>query len=126
MDGNDNGGIFKGDGSMITIKTNEKGIELDKNGNIELLDGLDACVQDVQSRVLFNQGENPYDLTDGINYDGDLLGKFGGEEYIKNVYSKQIGKSEDITEVANIEIVRGDKSFSVNAEIKTIYGVTNV
>ena len=126
MDGNDNGGIFKGDGSMITIKTNEKGIELDKNGNIELLDGLDACVQDVQSRVLFNQGENPYDLTDGINYDGDLLGKFGGEEYIKNVYSKQIGKSEDITEVANIEIVRGDKSLSVNAEIKTISGVTNV
>lgn len=42
---------------MITIKTNEKGIELDKNGNIELLDGIDACVQDVQSRVLFNQGK---------------------------------------------------------------------
>lgn len=111
---------------MITIKTNEKGIELDKNGNIALLDGLDACVQDVQSRVLFNQGENPYDLTDGINYDDDLLGKFGGEEYIKNIYVKEIAKSEDITSVSNIEIARGEKSFSVNAEINTIYGSANV
>lgn len=110
---------------MITIKEDDKGIVIDKNGNIALLDGIDALAQDVTSRLLLNQGENPFNLDEGINYQDDILGKFGGEEYVRNIYRERIAESDEITEVQNVQVNRGDNNtLNVSAEVFNIYGVT--
>ena len=112
---------------MITIEEDEKGIVIDDNGNIALLSGIEALAQDVQTRILFNQGENPFDLNEGINYQDDVLGKFGGNEYIKNIYTQRIGESDEITSVQNVILSRGEAGvLNISADIDTIYGVTNV
>lgn len=110
---------------MITIQTDDKGIVV-KNGDIQLLTGIEALAQDVQYRVLFNQGENPYDQSEGINYDGDVFGKFGGEEFLRNIYSEVIGNSSEITSVQNITFSRKDGVMTVNATCDTIFGEVNV
>lgn len=110
---------------MITIKEDEKGIVIDEYGNIALLSDIDALAQDVKTRLLLNQGENPYNLDEGINYQDDILGKFGGEEYVRNIYKARIEENDEITEVQNIQVERGEgNTLSVSAEVYNIYGVT--
>lgn len=110
---------------MSTIALNQFGIVV-QNGSIRTLDGVDAVAQDVQSRILFNKGENPYDLQDGIDYDTDIFGKYGGEEYLRNIYRDRIGDSPEITDVRNIQFSRVNGAINVSAEVQTIYGVINV
>lgn len=109
-----------------TIALNERGIVLDSAGNIKILSGVEAVAQDVKSRILFNKGENPYDLQDGIAYDSDVFGKFGGEEYLREIFSRQIGASDEITDVRNVRFTRNGNALEVSAEVFTIYGVVNV
>lgn len=112
---------------MITIKLNQNHeIELDTNGNIVLADGIEAVANDVQCRVLFNQGENPYDLQEGINYNDNVLGKFGGEDFIKEMYKKVIANAEDIVSVQNVQLKRSGSNLEITADVNTIYGVVNV
>lgn len=110
---------------MSTIALNERGIVIE-NGSIKTLSGVEAVAQDVQSRILFNKGENPYNMQDGINYDTDVFGKYGGEEYLRNIYRDRIGDSPEITDVRNIQFTRGDRTINISAEVQTIYGVINV
>lgn len=110
---------------MITIKEDEKGIVVDRNGNIALLEGIDALAQDVQTRILLNQGENPFNLDEGINYQDDVLGKFGGEAYIRNIYRDRIAESDEITEVQNIQLkLNENNTLNISAEVYNIYGVS--
>lgn len=110
---------------MSTIALNERGIVVE-NGSIKMLSGVDAVARDVQSRILFNKGENPYDLQDGIDYDTDVFGKYGGEEYLRNIYRDRIGDSPEITDVRNIQFTRRNGAINISAEVQTIYGVVNV
>lgn len=109
----------------LTIALNKRGIVLDK-GSIKTLSGVEAVAQDIQTRILLNKGENPYNMQDGIDYDTEVFGKYGGEEYLRNIYRDRIGDSPEITDVRNILFTRENGTVNVSAEVQTIYGVVNV
>jgi hypothetical protein len=106
-----------------------KTLKLDKNNNliisqknINVIDGIDACSQDCINRLGLIQGENPYNIDEGIDYFGEILGIIGNNEYYKDVFTNRIKENEEITEVNNIEISKDNNELKVEISINSIYG----
>ena len=112
---------------MKTIELNENhNMIIDNLGNIATINNVEALAQDLSTSLLMNQGENPFDTNEGINYDDNILGKMGGIDYLKDQFLNRINENEEVVNVANIEIRNVDKTLQVQTDINTIYGAINL
>lgn len=107
-----------------------KTLQIDKNNNlvmvqgrITVIDGIEACAQDTRTRVGICKGENPYNTEQGADYFNEILGKIGGEEYIRENIRSRILDNEEIVKINNMKVSRDKTTTSVTAEISSIYGV---
>ena len=99
---------------------------IDNQGNISTIENVDALAQDLSTSLLLNQGENPFNTNEGINYDDNILGKMGGIDYLKDQFLNRINENEEVVNVVNITIKNIDTTLQVETNINTIYGAINI
>lgn len=111
---------------MQTLKLDENNnLVLDKN-NLQILNGIEACAQDTRTRVGICRGENPYNTSQGADYFGEILGKMGGQGYVRDIIRERIGDNEEIVQINSLEIFHNKETMQVVAEISSIYGVFTI
>ena len=108
-------------------------LQIDDNNNLVIegktmtvVSGITACAQDVRTRIGLCRREDPYDIDRGIDYFGEILGKYGGLEYIRNVIRERIMDSDEILGVANLNITKDGDTTKIDTEIISTYGVINL
>jgi hypothetical protein len=107
---------------MKTVFLDENNNIVLKAGNIQLKDGIEALAQDIKTRVGLYHGENRFDITEGIEYDNEILGKFGGMEYYRQIIRNRIEGAQEVEGVKRITLEKIGTQLKVTADIKSIYG----
>mgnify|MGYP004647373645 FL=1 len=108
---------------MKTLKIDDNNNLVISQNNLQIIDGIDACAQDTKTRVGLVMGENPSDITEGIDFYNEVLGKLGGTDYILEAVRKRILANTEIVNVNSLNFVKKDNSLILTAKISTIYGV---
>ncbi|MBQ3311689.1 hypothetical protein IJG72_06390 [bacterium] len=107
---------------MKTVFLDENNNIVLKAGNIQLKDGIEALAQDIKTRVGLYRGENRFDITEGIDFDNEVLGKFGGVEYYRQIIRNRIEDAQEVEGVKRITLEKIGTQLKVTADIKSIYG----
>ena len=110
--------------SMQTLRLDDGNNLVIADKGLVVIDGADACAQDTKTRIGLVRGENPYDTTEGVDYYNELLGKMGGEAYIRADISKRIMANDEIIGIRRMTIDEDRETHvtTLTAEIATIYG----
>lgn len=107
---------------MQTVWLDENNNIVLRAGNIQLKNGIEALAQDIKTRVGLYKGENRFDITEGIEYDNEMLGKFGGIEYYRQVIRNRIEGAPEVEGVKRITVEKKGTQLTVTADIQSIYG----
>jgi hypothetical protein len=110
---------------MKTLKLDKNNNLLINQSNLEIIEGIEACGQDLTNRLSLVKGESPYNIDDGINYYGEILGTIGNDDYYKDVFRRRILENEEITDVSNVNITRDNNELKLTIDVNTIYGDIN-
>ena len=107
---------------MKTVALDEHNNLIVKNGSLQEKEGIEALAQDIKTRVGLYKGENRFDLSEGIDYDNDMLGKFAGFDYYRQAIRNRIEGNEEVEGVKDrlVSFINGE--VEVVADIKSIYG----
>ena len=92
-------------------------------GNLSVLNDIEACAQNTKTRLGLYRGENPLNQEEGIDYDNSVLGKAGGESYVKNIIQNRILDSDEIRNVASLTLTQDRDTLVCEAMVNSIYGV---
>ena len=112
---------------MKTISLdNNNNILLDSYGNIAFKENSQALAQDIANELSLCLGENPYNTQEGINYDDDVLGVFGGYEFLEEQFKNRILENEEVITVSDININYNNNQLQITSNINSIYGAINV
>ncbi len=107
---------------MKTIFLDENNNLVLRAGNLQSKEGIEALAQDIKTRVGLYRGENRFDINEGIEYDNELLGKFGGVEYYRQTIRNRIESAEGVEGVKRITVDKDGTKLTVTVDIKSIYG----
>ena len=107
---------------MQTVGLDENNNLTIKQGNLTVKDGIIALAQDVKTRVGLYKGENLFDILEGIDYDNEMLGVFGGYDYYKQLIRNRILGNPEVVSVSNVEITRTGGQLNATADVQSIYG----
>lgn len=107
---------------MKTVYLDENNNLVLKSGSLQLKNGINALAQDIKTRVGLCRGENRFDILEGIDYDNEMLGKFGGQEFYRQTIRNRIIGNPEVEGVREIEFQKSGTQLTVTAEIKSIYG----
>lgn len=111
---------------MQTLQLDEHNNLVISNTSLNVIDGIEACAQDTKTRVGLCFGENPYDVTEGIDYFNDILGRLGGLDYVREAIRKRILASDEIVQIENMETKAHNGELDVVVNISSIYGVFEI
>lgn len=112
---------------MNTIGIDDKNcIYLDDFGNIVIKENAEALAQDISTSLSLCNGENPYNINEGIDYDNQILGKLGDFNFIRSEIVNRILENPEVNTVDKIEISYNNNILNVNTNINSIYGNINV
>lgn len=95
------------------------------NNSLQLKSEIDACAQDAKTRVGLYLGENQFNLDEGIDYDNEVLGKAGGENYFRAAIVNRL-KNEEIRSIFGVSIEKVNDTLQVETEMDTIYGIVRL
>lgn len=107
---------------METIFLDENNNIVLKSGGFQKKDKIEALAQDIKTRVGLYKGENRFDTSEGIDYDNEMLGKYGGQEYYKQAIRNRIVGNEEVEGVKKVEVSKAGTQLTITADIKSIYG----
>lgn len=107
---------------METIFLDDKNNLVLKNGSLQKKEGVEALAQDIKTGVGLYLGENRFDITEGIDYDNTMLGKFAGKEYYAQTIRNRIEGIEEVEGVKKIDVKFEGNVVEVVADVKSIYG----
>lgn len=107
---------------MQTVGLDENNNIVIKQGNITVKDGIDALAQDIKTRVGLYKGENLFDISEGIDYDNQVLGVIAGYNFYEELIKNRILGNPEVKTVSNIELSRQGRQLNATAEIQSIYG----
>lgn len=107
---------------MKTVYLDENNNLVLKSGSLQLKEGINALAQDIKTRVGLCRGENRFDILEGIDYDNEMLGKFGGQEFYRQTIRNRIIGNPEVEGVKEIELQKSGTQLTITAEIKSIYG----
>lgn len=111
---------------MQTLQLDETNQLVVTQGSLSVISGVNACAQDLRTRVSLYAGENPFDTAAGIDFDTQLLGKMGGLDYIRDQVRGRILESEEVTGIVRMDVSREKDVMTVSSDINTIYGEVNI
>lgn len=111
---------------MQTVYLDEKNNLVLKSGSLQLKEGINALAQDIKTRVGLCRGENRFDILEGIDYDNEMLGKFGGAEFYKQTIRNRIAGNPEVEGVKSIELKKDGTQLTITADIKSMYGVFEI
>lgn len=107
---------------MQTVGLDENNNLIIKQGNLTIKEGIYALAQDVKTRVGLYKGENLFDISEGIDYDNEVLGVFGGKDFYAQLIKNRILGNPEVTTVSNVEITRTGRQLNATADVQSIYG----
>lgn len=108
---------------MTTLGLDENNNLIISQGRLVVKEGLKALAQDTRTRLCMCKGENPYNKEEGIDFDNEMLGKFGGINYYKQaIRNRLLDHSENITNINKITIEKEDDGLVITAEIESNLG----
>ena len=107
---------------MQTVGLDENNNLIIKQGNLTIKEGINALAQDVKTRVGLCKGENLFDISEGIDYDNEVLGVFGGKDFYAQLIKNRILGNPEVTTVSNVEITRTGRQLNATADVQSIYG----
>ena len=110
---------------MKTLYLNDNWeLELDEEGNIKTIEGAEALSQDLQSELKLYKGEDTFDTEKGIDWNDDILGIMGGEDYIREQISRVILDNEEVVEIIEQNITKDieNNKIEITNKINSIYG----
>lgn len=108
---------------MQTLKIDENNNLVLTQNSLTLVSDVEACAQDVKTRIGLYVGENPLDADDGTDFDNTILGKGGGEAYAKSQIQARILKSDEIMSVPSVSFEEKGGQVLMTTKINSIYGV---
>lgn len=108
---------------MQTLKIDENNNVVVFQGNIQIIDGVEACAQDTKTRIGLCHGENPYNTGEGIDFFNNFLGKMGGQDYIREEIRQRIMANDEIVQVNSLDISHEKDKLIITSEISSVYGV---
>lgn len=107
---------------MRTLRLDDHNNLVVAQGNLSVLSDVEACAQNTKTRLGLYLGENPLNQEEGIDYDNSVLGKAGGETYVKNIIQNRILESDEIRNVSALTLTREGDTLVCEATINSIYG----
>lgn len=107
---------------MQTMGVNNENNLLIKQGSLVVKDGIEAYAQDLKTRIGLNARENPFDLSEGIDYDVDVLGKSGGKSYLKQAIRERILSFEGTDNIGSLTVEQVGDNVTLTVEIESTYG----
>lgn len=116
----------RGDDLGLSMQT----LGIDANNNLIVAQGslvvksdIDACAQDIKTRIGLCQGENPFDLEEGIDFDNEVLARVGGQNYLRQAVRNRIMTlSYGVQNVTSLSFEKENRTLTLTAEIKSTYG----
>lgn len=112
-----------GDGDMKSLALDENNNLVVKNGNLVIIDGIQALAQNIRTRIGMCARENPFNLNEGIDYDNDVLGKAGGANYYKQAIQNRILENPiDIVDVQSVDFKQSGDVVSLTCNVLSKYG----
>ncbi len=108
---------------MQTLLIDQNNNLILERNNMQVTDGIDACAQDTRTRVGIVRGENPFDTAQGADYFNELLGKMGGQDYLREAIRERIADNDEIVQINNLQVETDNDTTKVVSEISSIYGV---
>lgn len=113
---------------MKTIKLDKNNnVVLDKYGNIETLENIEALAQDVRTSLSMCYGENPFNTQQGIDYDNDFLGvNSDNQDYLKSLIRTRLLENTEVLAIKKVDINKQNETLKIQTHLKTIYGDANV
>lgn len=108
---------------MQTLAVDENNNLILSQGSLQIKEGAEALAQNVKTRIGMCARENPFDLEEGIDYDNEILGKAGGQNYYKQAIRNRIlDNPTDIDNIRDINFTQNGDSVTLNIEIESTYG----
>lgn len=108
---------------MRTLNTDKNGNLVISQARITTVTGIQALAQIIKNRLGLIKGENPYNLLQGIDYDNEFLGKFGGENYYKDAIRARILEDRtDIESINDVALTKDGQTVNLTVDIQSTYG----
>lgn len=111
---------------MQTVKLDRDNNLVIEQGNLSVISGQHALAQDVKTRTGLYKGENRFDTSEGIDYDNEMLGVFGGEEYYRQTLRNRILGNPEVENVTNVKLARSGTELTLTADVQSIYGIVEL
>jgi hypothetical protein len=94
--------------------------------NLELVNNIEACAQDVRSRTLMRLGEDIYDVTAGVGYFEFVFTPQQNYDAARKSLIDAISSSPDVVSIDSLDIQVGSGIFNFQAVVSTLHGRTRV
>ena len=107
---------------MKTLQIDQNNNFVITQGSLKVIDGINACSQDIKTRIGLNVGEDLQDITKGINYFNEVLGKSVGEDDLKHQIRERILDSDEVLGVDSLEFKSENNKIILTSQITTEYG----
>lgn len=107
---------------MQTLGVDNNNNLIIKQTSLVIKDGIEAYAQDLKTRIGLNARENPFDLSEGIDYDVDVLGKSGGKNYLKQMIRQRILSFEGTDNIGSLTVEQVGDNVTLVAEVESTYG----
>lgn len=107
---------------MQTLGIDDNNNLIIKQGSLLIKDEIEAYAQDLKTRIGLNARENPFDLSEGIDFDVDVLGKSGGKTYLKQAVRERILSFEGTDNIGVLEIEKIGDNVILTSEVESTYG----
>ncbi|MCH5202384.1 MAG: hypothetical protein J1F17_04170 [Oscillospiraceae bacterium] len=108
---------------MKTLACDENNNLIISQGSLQVKDGINALAQDIKTRIGLCARENPFDLEEGIDFDNEILGKAGGQNYYKQAIRNRIlDNPTDIDNIRDIQFTKDGDTANLLVEIESTYG----
>lgn len=106
-----------------TIRTNENNdLYLPDGQNLQIISGVEACIQDIGAATKMRLGEDVYDTTSGVDYFGTIFTPQPNFDAARESIATAILSSPDTINIEQLDVVIESEVFKFVARINTIYG----
>ena len=94
------------------------------SGQVDLISGLEGCLQQCKTTLMQLKGEWFLDYRDGVAW-GDVLGHKPNNEALASLIKNALLKVDNVKRISSVTIERDDRYAYVIAVIETDFGKAN-
>lgn len=113
--------------ATATLQTDDNNdLFLDSLGNLVVITGIAAVLQDARAETLLRLGEDVYDVRKGVDYFGSIFSPQPNFDDARQSIINAIESSPDVVRVDEIQISVSGDSFEYAAKAMSTYGPLTV